>query len=97
MNKQDILEQLESNLNQIQQCYGVRSISIFGSVARNEPTENSDLDVLVQFKGEANFDGFMDLKFYLEDLLEIKVDLVTDEALRPQIRQAVQQEMIHVA
>jgi len=51
----------------------------------------------VVFDQKANFDGFMELKFYLEDLLGTGVDLVTDKALRPQVRQAIEREMINVA
>ena len=56
-----------------------------------------DVDVLVVFEGRADFDRFMDLKLYLEDLINMKVDLVTQEALRPQFRSGIEQEAIHVA
>jgi predicted nucleotidyltransferase len=75
----------------------VRNLSIFGSIVRDESTDDSDVDVLVVFDREGSFDLFMDLKFYLEDLLGVKIDLVTDKALRPQIRRAIEQELIHVA
>jgi len=55
------------------------------------------VDVLVVFDRKATFDLFMDLKFYLEELLGTGVDLVTDKALRPQIRRTIEQEMIDVA
>ena len=55
------------------------------------------IDILVVFEGAPTFDGFMDLKFYLEDLLQKPIDLVTDKALRPQIRRAVEGQLIHVA
>jgi predicted nucleotidyltransferase len=55
------------------------------------------VDVLVAFKQKATFDLFMDLKFYLEELLGRGVDLVTDKAIRPQVRRAIDQEMINVA
>ena len=64
----------------------------------NEEAEhNSDVDVLVVFEDKGSFDLFMDLKFYLEELLAAQVDLVTDKTLRPQIRRAIEREMIHVA
>ena len=75
----------------------VKALAIFGSIARDEAVNNSDVDVLVVFEGKGNFDLFMDLKFYLEELLGMQVDLVTDKALRPQIRRAIEKEMIHVA
>ena len=97
MNKQAILVRLADNLEEMQQRFSVRAFSIFGSAARDGATDNSDVDVLVAFDKKANFDVFMDLKFYLEELLGTGVDLVTDKALRPEIRQTIEQEIIHVA
>lgn len=96
MNKQTVLTRLANSIEEIRQRFAVSSLSIFGSIARNETTENSDVDILVTFEQEATFDLFMDLKFYLEDLLETPIDLVTDKALRPQVRQAIKQEIINV-
>jgi len=76
---------------------GVRRLSLFGSVVRGEADEDSDVDVLVEFDGKATFDGYMDLKFLLEDLLGRKVDLVTSKALRPEIRSVMEQEAVYVA
>ena len=59
---------------------------MFGSVARDEASPSSDVDVLVEFSGEASFDQFMDLTCYLEDLFGRSVDLVTTKALRPELR-----------
>ena len=97
MNKQAILALLADNLEEMQQRFSVRALSIFGSVVRDEATDNSDVDVLVAFDKKATFDVFMDLKFYLEELLGTGVELVTDKALRPQLRQAIEQESIRVA
>jgi len=84
-------------MEEIRQRFSVKTLAIFGSIARDEAADNSDVDVLVVFEGKGSFDLFMDLKFYLEELLAAQVDLVTDRALRPQIRRAIEQEMIHVA
>ncbi|MCJ7728835.1 MAG: nucleotidyltransferase domain-containing protein, partial [Sedimentisphaerales bacterium] len=62
-----------------------------------ESVDKSDVDVLVVFRQKATFDRFMDLKFYLEGLLGTRVDLVTDKALRPQVRQAIEGEIVDVA
>ncbi len=97
MNKQVILTQLAGRMEEIRQRFSVKKLSIFGSVARGEVSDSSDVDVLVAFNRTANFDIFMDLKFYLEELLGMGVDLVTDKALRPQIRRAIEQEMVDVA
>lgn len=97
MNKQVILTQLTGRMEEIRQRFSVRRLSVFGSVARGEASEGSDVDVLVVFDRKATFDLFMDLKFYLEELLGTGVDLVTDKALRPQIRRTIEQEMVDVA
>jgi len=97
MDKQAVLRRLTGSIKEIRQRFSVKSLSIFGSIARDEAIDNSDVDVLVVFDQKANFDGFMELKFYLEELLETSIDLVTDKALRPQVRQKIERELIHVA
>ena len=97
MDKQAVLRRLTGSIKEIRQRFSVKALSIFGSIARDETSDDSDVDVLVVFDQKANFDGFMELKFYLEELLGTSVDLVTDKALRPQVRQAIEREMINVA
>jgi uncharacterized protein len=77
--------------------FGVRDLAVFGSVARGEASETSDLDVLVDFVGQATFDGYMGLKFFLEDNLGVKVDLVTRAALKPRLRDRIEAEARRVA
>jgi hypothetical protein len=84
-------------MEEIRRRFSVKTLAIFGSIARDEAAQNSDVDVLVVFEHKGDFDLFMDLKFFLEELLGMQVDLVTDKALRPQVRRAIEQEMIHVA
>ena len=76
---------------------GVKSVSIFGSVARGEDQPGSDVDILVEFRGRATFDRYMDTKFYLEELLGRKVDLVTPKAIKPRMKPYIMQDLIHVA
>jgi uncharacterized protein len=76
---------------------GIRSLALFGSVARDEATPASDIDILVEFEPPVTFDRYMDVKFYLEDHLGREVDLVSWKSLKPQIRASVEQEAIHVA
>jgi predicted nucleotidyltransferase len=75
----------------------VKALALFGSLARDEARPESDIDLLVEFDGEPTFDRFMDLKFFLEDLLGRKVDLVTRAALKPRMRRIVEREAMHVA
>jgi predicted nucleotidyltransferase len=75
---------------------GARSLSLFGSVARGKASEASDVDLLVDLDGPATFDGFMDLKLRLEELLGGRVDLVTRKAIRPRLRERIEGEAIRV-
>ena len=97
MSKQVVVAQLKGRIEEIRQRFSVKRLCVFGSVVRGESAETSDVDVLVVFDGKASFDAFMDLKFYLEELLGTRVDLVTDKAIRPQIRRAIEAEIIDVA
>lgn len=81
-----ILNKLEENSAKIKK-YGVKQIGIFGSYLRNEQKSMSDIDILVEFeKGKTTFDNYMDLKFFLENLFKCKVDLVTHEAIKPDLK-----------
>lgn len=75
----------------------VQSLQIFGSAARDRMSETSDVDVLATFRGPAEFDRFMDLKFLLEDTLARRVDLVTPAALKPRLAAMIEQELVSVA
>jgi len=97
MSKRTVLKKLTDHFDEMQKQFSVKTLSIFGSVARNQAKGKSDVDILVVFNKKATFDLFMDLKFYLEELLGTEVDLVTDKALRPQIRRAIQRELVNVA
>jgi len=76
---------------------GVKSLAIFGSVARGEERKDSDVDVLVEFDGAVTFDRFMNTKFYLEELLNRRVDLVVQKALKPRIKTRIAQDLVYVA
>ncbi len=77
--------------------FGVKSLAIFGSTARNEARPDSDVDILVEFDGPVTFDCYMDVKFYLEDCLGRRVDLVSKLMLKPLIRPNVEREAIYVS
>ncbi|MHC4517328.1 MAG: nucleotidyltransferase family protein [Planctomycetota bacterium] len=97
MTTNQIVECLTGRLDEMRRRFSVDRLALFGSAARDEIGGDSDIDILVTFQGTSTFDAFMDLKFYLEDLLQKPVDLVTDKALRPQIRRAIEGERIDVA
>ena len=82
----DILQILSGNMKELE-SYGVEGIGLFGSFIRNTQNENSDIDFLVRFKkGEKTFDHYMELKFYLENLFDREVDLVTEESVKPELK-----------
>lgn len=76
--------------------FAVRDLSLFGSTARGTATGGSDVDLLVAFDGPATSARYFGLQFYLEDLLGCKVDLVTDKALRAELRPHVERDLIRV-
>jgi predicted nucleotidyltransferase len=90
------IEILKSREEVIKQKFGVKSLGIFGSYARGEEKADSDVDILVEFvEGAKTFDHFMDLKFFLEDLFSRKVDLVTVDALRPQLKEVILKDVTY--
>lgn len=97
MTRQAIFDRLRAEAPGLRGRYGVRSLAVFGSMARGDDREGSDVDVLVTFDGPATFRGFMGLKLDLEDLLGRPVDLATPDSLRPEIRPGVERDLIHVA
>lgn len=96
MDQQRVLDLLREHVMQFQGI-GVRSLAVFGSVARGDARPDSDLDVVVDFAGPPTFDQYMELKILLEDLAGRRVDLVTRKALRPEIRSAIEAEEVRVA
>lgn len=81
----------------MQTRFGVRSLALFGSVARDEAHPDSDVDILVEFDGPTTFDRHMGLLVFLEDLLGCPVDVVTATGLRPGRREAIAQDLVRVA
>jgi uncharacterized protein len=83
--KQDIFYLLHREQSRLK-AFGVRRIGLFGSFVRGEQREESDIDLLVEFDpGKKTFDAFMNLSFFLEELLSHRVELVTIESLSPYI------------
>lgn len=92
----NVLEILKKHEADIRRKYRVKKIGVFGSFARGEGKEGSDIDVLIEFEdGHKTFDNYMDLKYFLEDLFSRKVDLVTMKALKPQLKDIILQEVVY--
>lgn len=94
--KEEVIQQLQSNKDKIKD-FGVKEIGFFGSFTKGDIREESDLDVLVIFETEQKtFRNFMDLSFFLEDLFERQVDLLTPEALSPYFGSRILREVQYV-
>jgi hypothetical protein len=90
---EQILKIIEANREKIRGL-GVRRLGLFGSAARSEATETSDLDFLVEMEPKT-FDAYMDLREFLEQLFGCKVDLVMKDALKPRLREPILKETIY--
>lgn len=94
--QQNVLSSLKDLKEKVSDEYSVKTIGVFGSVARNEETEQSDIDLLVEFSRPVGFVTFMRLENFLSEQLGARVDLVTPDSLKPVIRQDVLSEVIYV-
>ena len=96
MRQKEVVQTLVEHRPELKRL-GVRSLMLFGSVARGEARPESDIDLLVEFEKPATFDRYMELKFFLEELLGRPVDLVTPRALKPRLRRRIEREAVRVA
>ena len=92
-----VLKIIDAHKDEIKRKFSVESLAIFGSVSRGTEEPDSDIDVLVRFKTTPGIFGFIDLKQYLESVVGRPVDLVTDNALKPQLRDQILKDAIRVA
>ena len=91
------LRRLAPALQSIRAAHGALELQVFGSVVRGSARPGSDLDLLVEFPASPSFEQFMDLKLALEDLLAVRVDLVTRNGLRAELRERIEREAIPLA
>ncbi len=97
MRRDEVLAVLRAHRSAFVQRFDVARLALFGSVARDDAEEGSDLDLLVEFTGaKSRSKAYFGLLFYLEDLLEREIDLVTEPALRREFRPYVEGEAIRV-
>ena len=95
--KQDaVLQILKQKNAEMTKQFGVKSLLLFGSVARNESTSASDVDLLVEFNRPVGYFGLFALQDYLEKLLGCRVDLGTPDSLKPYMKERVMGELIRV-
>ena len=96
MTRSRAIELLRQSKETLASRYGVTRLALFGSTARDAAREGSDVDVLVGFEGPATSQRYFGVQFYLEDLLGHPVDLVTEKALRPELRPFIEKEAVVV-
>ncbi len=95
--KQDlVLQALKQKNIELTNKFGVKSLLLFGSVARNEAASTSDVDLLVEFNRPVGYFGLFALQDYLEKLLGCPVDLGTPDSLKPYIKESIMGELIRV-
>lgn len=91
-----IKEILNKHLDSLKEKYHVENIGVFGSVARGEQAQTSDIDVLVELSRPIGLFRFIELEEFLSQILGRKVDLVTKNALKPAIKEEVLRELSYV-
>ncbi|RCW49727.1 MULTISPECIES: nucleotidyltransferase family protein [unclassified Halanaerobium] len=94
MDKKALKEKIRDLKPILEKKYKVKRIGLFGSFARDEANEDSDIDILVEFSGNIGWE-FIDLKQFLEENLEREVDLVTIEALKPELKEDILRDVIY--
>jgi predicted nucleotidyltransferase len=95
-NKAEVLRKLKARKSRLVHEFGVSGLALFGSVARDQASSRSDVDILVGFDGPATSRRYFGVQFDLEDLLGRPLDLVTEKALRAELRPYVEREAIRV-
>lgn len=94
---EEIKKILTKRKKELQERFNVKEIGIFGSFVRGEQRKRSDVDILVEFtKGSKTFDNYMELKFFLEKILGLKVDIVLKSAVREELKKYIFDETIYV-
>ena len=94
MDNKELKEKLKKLKPILEKEYKVKTIGLFGSFAKNKANEDSDVDILVQFSEDIGWE-FVDLKQFLEENLEREVDLVTVEALKPELKEEILRDVIY--
>lgn len=95
MNREQVIAVVQAHRAQLQ-ALGVKSLDLFGSVARDEARDDSDVDFLVEFAIQASLFDLFRVKHFLEDLLEKDIDLGTRDALREHLREPVLKDLVRV-
>ncbi|HGJ65855.1 TPA: nucleotidyltransferase [bacterium] len=92
----DLENIIKEHKNDLKQNFRVKDIGIFGSYARNEQKDNSDVDILVELDEPVSLLGLVRLENYLSDLLNIKADIIPKNDIRPELRDNILEETIYL-
>ena len=92
--KADVLQVIRDERSELAGRFTVQRIGVFGSFARGNVHPDSDVDIIVELKNPT-FDNYMDLKFYLEDILHRPVDLVLHDAVKPRLKPIIEREVVY--
>jgi len=93
----NLIRAIEAHKKDIKKRFSVESMAIFGSISKGTAGVDSDIDILIKFKTTPGLFGFIDLKQYLEAILQRPVDLVTENALKKQLRDEILKDAVRVA
>mgnify|MGYP000013953823 CR=1 FL=1 len=96
MNRQQALTILSRLKPELVKRFGITRLALFGSTVRNEAKAGSDIDIVVAFDGKATSERYFGVQFLLEDAFNAPVDLVTEKAMREELRPFIEQEAINV-
>jgi hypothetical protein len=96
MDRNNILLFLKLHKQEMTQLFGTTKIGLAGSYARDEATEDSDIDIIVEIQSDNKFRSFFNLLYYLQDSLGKQVDLSTESSLKPLVRESVLKDIVYV-
>lgn len=96
MDRETALGLLAKHKPHLQREFGVSGLALFGSTARDTAKEDSDVDVLISFSAPATSRQYFGAQFYIEDILQFHVDLVSDKAARKELRPFIERDTVHV-
>ena len=97
MTRDEVLDVLRTHKATLAQRFGVIELALFGSFARDQASDKSDVDILVRFDRSIDWERYFGAQFYLEDVLGGRsVDLVIENDLRPEVRPYVEREVLNV-
>ena len=96
MRKEEVLKLLTQHKPELVRRFGIADLALFGSTARDEATDASDVDVMVEFEGRSTAKRYFGVQFYLEDLFDRPVDLVQKDVVRAELKPYIEKDLIHV-